>query len=87
MATLAGDVGRAVDIIGSGLSVGWSLDEKGGMRAVIWDVNGDVTDLNDLLPDGSGWTLTEAQKIGEDGTIVGVGLLDGAQKTFLLRLP
>ena len=79
-------MGRAVDINASGLAVGWSLNAAGEMRAVIWDSVGAVLDLNDLLPQDSGWILTEAQKIGDDGTIVGKGLLDNVQKAFVLKV-
>ena len=44
----------------------------------------DTKDLNDLIPSGSGWVLTEAEGINEAGRIVGVGWLNGQQRGFLL---
>jgi hypothetical protein len=43
-----------------------------------------TTDLNSLLPDDSGWALTSASGINDEGQIVGVGLHDGRWRGFLL---
>ncbi|HZN65181.1 MAG TPA: hypothetical protein VFB66_07740 [Tepidisphaeraceae bacterium] len=46
---------------------------------------GVMHDLNDLLPEDSGWTLTEARAISLDGSIAGFGIApDGATRAFLL---
>lgn len=45
--------------------------------------NGSLVDLNDLLPPGSGWELTFAFSINNNGDIVGVGRKGGAQRAFL----
>jgi hypothetical protein len=43
-------------------------------------------DLNDLIPDGSGWVLERAEALNDRGQIVGTGTLDGQQgRAFLLR--
>jgi probable HAF family extracellular repeat protein len=43
-----------------------------------------MTDLNSLLPANSGWELTTANAINEQGQIVGSGKKDGQTKAFLL---
>jgi probable HAF family extracellular repeat protein len=53
------------------------------VRAFIWQ-HGQMTDLNDLIPADSGWALTSATAINNRGQIVGAGLHDGQQRTFLL---
>ena len=46
--------------------------------------NGVLTDLNALLPAGSGWVLTTAGDINDRGEIVGTGTHDGVQRAYLL---
>ncbi len=46
--------------------------------------NGQVLDLNSLIPPGSGWHLDEAFGINNAGQIVGQGTIDGNQRAFLL---
>jgi len=43
-----------------------------------------MTDLNDLLPPGSGWELTQAEDINEVGQIVGWGEIGGPTRGFLM---
>ncbi len=52
-------------------------------HAFLWE-NGAMTDLNTLLPAGSGWILTAATAINDNGDIIGTGLLDGQLHGFLL---
>ncbi len=89
---LNGDLySRARDIDESGRAVGWSRGIDGNERlqfsAVLWQ-DGQVTDLNDLIPANSrwrridektikGWTLTDAYAINASGQIVGAGFKDG----------
>jgi probable HAF family extracellular repeat protein len=47
--------------------------------------NGAFTDLNNLLPPGSGWVLEEGTGINDSGLIVGTGLHNGQRAAFLLR--
>ncbi len=44
--------------------------------------NGTMTDLNSLLPAGSGWVLTEAVGINNAGLISGIGTLNGVRTAF-----
>lgn len=52
-------------------------------RAALWQ-NDRLIDLNTLLPDDSGWLLTEAYGINNRGQIVGVGRWKGDRRAFLL---
>jgi probable HAF family extracellular repeat protein len=53
------------------------------LRAFLW-IDGEIRDLNDFVPPDAGWTLLEARHVNNRGQIVGVGLLDGAERAFLL---
>jgi len=57
-------------------------------RALLWQPDGTVVDLNATLPPDSPWTLEDARSIDNSGRIVGVGTrsdLDGGQRAFLLK--
>jgi uncharacterized membrane protein len=62
----------------SGIVVG----DSGG-RAVLWQ-DGQIFDLNDLIPPDSGWILGDAMSINDAGDIVGGGTFDGVDTPFLL---
>jgi probable HAF family extracellular repeat protein len=51
--------------------------------AFIW-VTGVMTDLNTLIPAGSGWVLQTATGINDNGQIVGTGSIGGQTHAFLL---
>lgn len=51
-------------------------------RAILWE-NGNVYDLNTLIPEGSGWVLTKAWDVN-NGQIVGEGTYNGKTQAFLL---
>jgi hypothetical protein len=53
------------------------------LRATLW-TNGTATDLNTLIPEGSGWTLLEARGVNARGQIVGTGVRNGDERAFLL---
>jgi probable HAF family extracellular repeat protein len=46
--------------------------------------NGSSKDLNDLIPSNSGWVLTSATAINDQGSIVGNGTINGNAHAFLL---
>ena len=46
--------------------------------------NGNITDMNTLIPPGSGWELTWALDINNHGQIVGYGLVNDKFRAFLL---
>lgn len=65
------------DIVGMADGAGRAL------RAVLVR-GGTMIDLNERIPPGSGWVLTEARDINERGQVVGTGWLHGEQRAFLL---
>ena len=56
---------------------------SGEPRAFFWQ-DGVMSDLNAFLTPGSGWILTSAEDIQNDGRIVGQGFFNGALLAFLL---
>jgi len=66
--------------------VGYSQLTLGGdqLHAVLYR-NGTYTDLNTVLPPGSGWSLYLAERINDAGQIVGIGFLNGEAHGFLLN--
>ena len=51
-------------------------------HAFLWQ-NSVISDLNQLLSDGSGWELVEAHGINDSGSIAGWGLTNGQQHAFI----
>jgi probable HAF family extracellular repeat protein len=87
LGTLGGANSQAFDVSFSGIVVGQSQRAgNSAWRAVMWR-NGVITDLNTLLPPGSGWVLQSATHVNSAGQIVGNGTLNGAQRGFLLTPP
>ena len=83
LGALAGGSSEAYSINNRGEVVGRSAVPSGGHHAFLFR-EGRMLDLNDLIPAGAGWVLTEAMDINNDGQIVGNGYLDGAVRAFLL---
>jgi uncharacterized membrane protein len=71
---------NASHVVAGSISLGGGL-----LHAAIWQPSGTVTDLNTLLPPGSGWTLVNAFGINDNGDIVGIGDYNGVQSGFLLN--
>jgi probable HAF family extracellular repeat protein len=83
LGTLGGIYSAAFGINDAGLVVGASTRANGVQAAFIW--NGvKLVDLNTRIPANSGWFLTSASAINEDGRIVGVGSLNGQVHAFRL---
>jgi len=76
--------GSAAAINNNGVSVGVTRVGFGAGQAVMWSPTGQVTKLNDLLPAGSGWTLSDAIDINDNGQVLGVGSHNGEPRHFLL---
>ncbi len=61
-----------------------SATVKGAEHAAVWQA-GTITDLNTLLPKGSGWVLSRATAINDTGDITGTGTHNGKQRVFLFK--
>jgi probable HAF family extracellular repeat protein len=81
--TLGGTDSWATAINSSGAVVGRSLLPDGTQHAFLCDGT-TMWDLNDLIPAGSGWVLTEANSINDSYQIAGTGLLAGVKHAYLL---
>ena len=78
--SMAADINDSDQIIG----IAWNSNiNVADMGPFLWD-NGVATNLNSLLPSGSGWVLTSATAINNRGQIVGQGAFQGAVHAFLL---
>jgi probable HAF family extracellular repeat protein len=84
LGTLGGNDATAYGINDSGVIVGRSnVIGSPGFQAFVYS-NGQMTNLNTLIPSNSGWTLNEALGINNSGQIVGAGTYDGESLAFLL---
>ena len=63
--------------------VGQTTRADGVTLACLWQ-NDQLVDLNSLLVPGSGWVLTSANDIDDQGAIVGEGVHNGHARGFLL---
>jgi probable HAF family extracellular repeat protein len=83
LGTLGGVRSYANAINDVGQVVGFAALPNGNQDAFLYD-SGVMTDLNDLLPPGSGWNVYQAARINNAGQIVGEGFHNGAQHGFLM---
>jgi probable HAF family extracellular repeat protein len=84
----AGSFPLAMNTAGDIVGQAWRRDANGQLvrRAFLYDpVTATMVDLNDRIPDGSGWVLTAAIDINEAGQIVGEGAVGGRTQAFLLN--
>jgi probable HAF family extracellular repeat protein len=85
LGTLGGWVSYAYDINQKGQIVGSAAVMSTDMAAFLYD-GGKMVDLNTLIDPNSGWTLTEATAINDDGWIVGRGWNNvNGTSAFLLK--
>ncbi len=56
------------------------------VHAFYWTKKSGMVDLNTLLPTGSPWDLQSATSIALDGTVVGVGTINGESHAFKMAL-
>ena len=89
LGTLPGyESSKAEGIDSAGDIVGQAFDASATNstnRAVLWQ-NGKMIDLTDLLPSTSGWVLTDATAINDQGQIVGQGTELGRIAGYILTL-
>jgi Bacterial Ig domain/PKD domain/Calx-beta domain/Palmitoyl protein thioesterase len=94
----SGQVGRAfvwkpgIGLIDLGAGAAEDINEKheivgiaDGLGAALWKADGTRVNLNTLLPPNSGWFLTIANAINDDGKISGWGYKDGNRAVFVLE--
>lgn len=74
---------RANDINDDAVIVGDCYFNGSGSRAIMW-YRGQMTDLNDLIPLNSGWTLQVATGVNNLGEICGYGQKNGRTQGFVL---
>jgi probable HAF family extracellular repeat protein len=79
---------RALDVNERGQIVGYAstfagFPTFGAAAGFLWE-NGVMFDLNDLIPDGTGWELLAANGINASGMITGYGRLNGETRSFVL---
>ncbi|MCJ7673788.1 MAG: DUF3466 family protein, partial [Sedimentisphaerales bacterium] len=67
-----------------GQVVGYSVGAGWNPKAVLWDDDGSIFNLNDCLPAQSGWNLIYAFDINNNGQIVGCGNFAGEYHGFLM---
>ncbi|MFH2002829.1 MAG: DUF3466 family protein [Planctomycetota bacterium] len=70
---LGGSFAMCHDINDHGVAVGESTTDASGYHGFIYKLGDKMTDLNDLLPIGSGWTVVAAYHINNSGRIAGLG--------------
>jgi probable HAF family extracellular repeat protein len=71
----------------SGIVVGSSgyVGDATSNHPVMWE-NGQVIDLNTILPANSGWVISEALSINDSGEIVGVGSYNGQSVGYAMMV-
>jgi len=85
LGTLGGNSSTVSALNNAGQVVG-GADTPTGSSPFVWE-NGVLYDLNNLIPANSGWVLTVASDINNNGQIVGSGIHNGQSSAFLLTDP
>ena len=83
LASALNDQGQVVGWSGCDLSAKALAGAIEAPSAFLWQ-KGELIDLNDLLPPESGWRLTRANDINNNGQIVGHGKFNDNTRAFLL---
>ncbi len=87
----SGEVTTRTDLghLGNGTSYARALNNlqqvvgTSSSRAFLWD--GEMRDLNAMIPTGTDWVLQSASDINDSGQIVGLGTYRGFPRAFLLN--
>lgn len=64
---------------------GMAVGRSNGSRALIWTQDGGLIDMNSLIDPNSGWVLSNAIDINDNGWITGHGTFNGQFTTFVAR--
>jgi probable HAF family extracellular repeat protein len=83
LGTLGGTVSRPYGMNSHGHVVGLTLDEEFNQLPFLYR-DGQMVDVNTLLPANSGWVLQTANFINDAGQIVGYGMFNGVSHPYLL---
>ncbi|MCC7203733.1 MAG: LEPR-XLL domain-containing protein [Phycisphaeraceae bacterium] len=83
LGALGGAVSEALGVNDLGAVVGYATGADGQARAFV-SYNDSIIDLNLLIDPLSGWTLTRAVDINNQGQIIGQGTYLGQPRAFLL---
>jgi len=86
LGTLGGSYSIASGLNDNGQVVGL-FDTGGGLFHALLYSGGGMVDLNTLIPANSGWTLTDATAINNNGEIVGEGTNPSGQTDAFLLTP
>lgn len=78
-----GGLSSAYDINNKGQIIGFYEDANRVRHSFIYE-NGAMSDLTNLLPAGSGWDLSYAMALNDQGQIIGYGKLNGVTHGYLL---
>lgn len=76
------DINESGEIVGN--VFGLNQDESEYIFHGFYYNNGVMTDLDDLIGAGSGWSIQEAQGINNRGQIVGAGMYNGQYRAFVM---
>jgi len=85
LGTLAGGFGTAFGVNDLDQIVGYSTTASNEPHAFIWSRKNGIQDLNDLIPQNSGWVLVWASAINRAGQITGWGTINGENHAYLLN--
>ena len=77
LGTLGGTDSYANSINASGTMVGTSYITGNSVQHAFISSVGAILDLNNLIPEGTGWVLQDARGINDNGWIVGYGTIAG----------
>jgi probable HAF family extracellular repeat protein len=86
LGTLGGSSSYAYGINNLGNVVGYSLTGSNTMDGFLYE-GGVMYDMNALLIDAPGWTITQLYGINDSNQVVGVGILNGVEHAVLLTDP
>jgi probable HAF family extracellular repeat protein len=89
LGSLGGETSGALDINNNGQIVGWAETSSSGndSHAFIYDGNGPMQDLNNMIDPASGWTLNVADAINDQGQIACQGYKPGEGYRPILLTP